>query len=387
MSFDLCRETSRGVLTDLAATDQNIGVDKKIVDPGNNGTGKSKSILDQKFKPFNNFVKDTSVRAIMEGQRNVFSASVPEEGDMLTSATLVLQPIRAETAAKDTTATFIDTIKNVEVRINGQCIQHLEQRDFDVPLKGTNSDATVYQREGYEHLIKMDRAPYYLPLNFFFANKNNGYPLVESQYPIEVRVEFNADPSTYFDNATKWEDDFELTLLTTQVYLNDTERTTLSGKPREMLLVQRDSTQYNVGSANKKFRAKLDSNLPMRVLKIEGKRIASNSLVRFLVNGHIRFEHFAKYLETMHLLEDHGQSVYEKTKGLGGNKSGVRYHFGDPCTMGAKGRINLSQLDNPTVEILELGDNADNTITVMTESYNVLDWKKGKAFLRLHKSR
>ncbi len=89
MSFDLCRETSRGVLTDLAATDQKIGVDSKIVAPTNDG----KTILDQKFKQFNNYVKDTSVRTIMEGQRNVFSGSVPEEGDLLTSATLVLQPI------------------------------------------------------------------------------------------------------------------------------------------------------------------------------------------------------------------------------------------------------------------------------------------------------
>ncbi len=394
MSFDLCRETSRGVLTDLAATDQKIGVDSKIVAPTNDG----KTILDQKFKQFNNYVKDTSVRTIMEGQRNVFSGSVPEEGDLLTSATLVLQPILDATTPISGNAgptTFIDFVKDVEIRINGQCIQHLDPTDFDVPLKGINSDSTQAQREGYERLINMQNgAPYYLPLNVFFAKKNNGYPLFESQYPIEVRVEFQNTPGSYFNNASKWEDAFELTLLTTQVYLNDDERATLGkdgkNKKREMLLLQRDSTTYNVKNADSKFRVKLESNLPMRVLKIAGDRIQSNTLVRFLVNGHIRFEHFAKNLQTMHLLEDHGISYYERRRWAANKNAGVRYHFGDPCTMGPKGRINLTQLDNPTVEIVNLKAavaGGSSAITVMTESYNVLDWNNGKSFLRLHKSR
>jgi hypothetical protein len=228
-------------------------------------------------------------------------------------------------------------------------------------------------------------------LNAFFAKKNNAYPLVESQYPVEVRVEFQKGAGTYFDNATKWEEAFELTLLTTQVYLNDTERTTLKNNARELLLLQRDSTTYNIKNADTNFRVKLDSNLPMRVLKLAGDRIQSNTSIRFLVNGHIRFEHFAKNLQTMHLLEDHGLSYYEKRRNDVGKDAGVRYHFGDPCTKGPKGRINLTQLDNPTIEIANLRKEDDlsksSAITVMTESYNVLDWKNGKSFLRLHKSR
>jgi hypothetical protein len=402
MSYDLCRETSRGVLTDLSATDQNIGIDAKIVSTNNAG----KSILDQKLKAANNYVKDTSVRSPLEGQRNVFSGTIVEEGDMLSSATLVLMPIHPDTTdiktetVKDCTEpcfNFIDMIKSVELRINGQCIQRLTQADFEVPFVGINDKPTEEQQGAYEDMIYMDEAPYYLPLNFFFAKKNNAYPLVESQYPLEIRVEFAGRPDAYFDGSSKkWEDTFQMTLLSTQVYLNDTERKSLQGPnaSREYLLLQRDTVTHQVPDKDTTFRAKLESNMPMRVLRVTSDRIVGRTIARFLINGHIRFEHYAKRLALVHILDNHAVSRFER-KFIEEDDdrtapAGIRYHFGDACPEGPNGRLNLTQLDNPTIELMNLNKVAtkgQTEVRVDVESYNILDWRNGKSFLRLHKSR
>lgn len=409
MSYDLCRETSRGVLTDLSATNPNIGIDAKIVSTNNSG----KSILDQKLKAANNYVKDTSVRSPLEGQRNVFSGTVVEEGDMLSSATLVLMPINPDTTrikddGKEPMYNFIDMVKSVELRINGQCIQRLTQYDFEVPFVGINDKPTEEQQIAYEGMIYMDEAPYYLPLNFFFAKKNNAYPLVESQYPLEIRVEFAGSPETYFvESSKKWEDTFQMTLLSTQVYLNDTERKSLQGPnaSREYLLLQRDTITHYVSDKDTTFRAKLESNMPMRVLRVANDRIQGRTIARFLINGHIRFEHYAKRLTYAHILDNHAVSRFEKLLFDEGSDetapAGIRYHFGDACPEGPNGRINLTQLDNPTIELLDLEKRTEekdaegrptrrwghSEVRVDVESYNILDWKNGKSFLRLHKSR
>ena len=142
MSFDLCKKTDRGCLTDLSAIGE--GLDSKIISTD------GQSATDQPFAPKRNYVKDTSVRARMEGQKNVFKVIVPEQGDLLTGAMLLLRTIHhPETLHATTDDHFHDEheqdlinheddyhaekrcstelIDNIEIRIHGQCIQKILQ--------------------------------------------------------------------------------------------------------------------------------------------------------------------------------------------------------------------------------------------------------------------
>lgn len=392
MSFDLCRKTDRGSLTDLGA--KNGGLDSTLLATTTEGNFQS----DQDFQPHGNFVHDTSIRTTMEGQRNKYSATVPEQGDLLTGATIVIRDINHQSLSANVhSSTFIE---NIEIRINGQCIQSLSQKDLDVPYEPVNGPSTYYQGAGYQSLSQTDGGPWYIPINAFFSKDGNAYPLIDSQYPMEIHVTFQ--PLTCFEALTvgdqqfnplgcnDWHQIFEITLMTHQTYLSEEEREDVRTKQRDMFVVQRDVQEVPLAK-HTDLRVKLDSNLPLRSIRInetvpEGQfnRIQSNTLIRFLINREPRFEHFFKYLQ--YAGEMAGFNFHLRTRSDATTKPDAVYYFGDPG-YSPNGRCNLSMLDDPTIELHGLAAGETGTISITTESYNLLRWSNGRAYLVLHKSR
>ena len=384
MSFDLCRKTDRGTLTDLSA--KNEGLD-------NNFLGGSETNLKQHQEKYTHFANDTSVRATFEGKRNVFTVTVPEQGDLLTGATLVITSLNNVEDMYSDCCWTNNFIKSVEVRSNGQCIQRLEKEKLHVPFTGLNDASTHQQREAFRDFTNTDNGPFYLPLNLFFSKKGNGYPLINSQYPLEIRVEMVpiAEAAIHHNdgvNLESWVEETTLTLLTTQKILTEEERATLAGSTREMLILQRNYQDVALPKNDSTMRVKLDSNLPLRSLTFLSDRIQNSSIVRYFINGHVRFEHYGKFLKSYHLLQGHDNPTAGFVGG-GTLPSGYYiYHFGEPSADGVYGRSNLTQLDAPTIEIRDLAaDDGVNQLKLTMESYNLLIWKGGKSYLVLHKSR
>ncbi len=401
MSFNLCQKSDRGSLTDLSA--KGAGIDQKIISDTNAGF----SYLDQQHDgQFNNFVQDTSVRTCMEGKRNVFSAVIPERGDLLTSAMIVLTTIQnPESMVLDKDYYPYDLIDNIEVRLNGQCIQRITRDLLDIPYTGINDTASYLQHVGYDRLMASE-GPIYIPINAFFAKKGNYYPLMNSVYPLEIRVRFvsNEGQVTSGDDKTErtsWTEDFEVMLLTTQIYLNEEERAKLAESSRQMYVLQRHEQKVTLASEKTKT-VKLESNLPLRLLKVEcensDSKIRQNTKVRLLVNGNVRFEHYAKLLRARGALRGFGMQLtdihdFEDNEEEGSAKdnekrrlSDLFYHFGDVANS-PLGRLNLSQIDNPTLEFIDMDETKSGSINIVTETYNILSWEKGQAYLFLHKSR
>jgi hypothetical protein len=385
MSFDLCRKTDRGTLTDLSA--QNEGLDKNIL-------GSGTSNLKQHQGKYTNFANDTSVRATFEGKRNVFTVTVPEQGDLLTGATLVITSLKKLEDMYSDCCWTNQFIKSVEVRINGQCVQRLEKERLHVPFTGLNSPSTQQQRDAFRTITSTDNGPFYIPLNLFFSKKGNGYPLIDSQYPLEIRVEMfpianakihHRENGWEGENLTSWTEDTTFTLLTTQKFLTEAERATLSGSTREMMILQRNYQDVALNKNDSTMRIKLDSNLPLRSLSFMSERVQNSSIIRYFINGHVRFEHYGKFLKNYHLLQGHDNP----STGIGNNEDVFLYHFGEPSADGVYGRSNLSQLDAPTIEIRDLAadDGREGILKLTMESYNLLVWKGGKSYLVLHKSR
>ena len=385
MSFDLCRKTDRGSLTDLGA--KNGGLDSTLLATTTEGNFQS----DQQLQPYGNFVHDTSVRTTLEGQRNKYSATVPEQGDLLVGATIVIRDIQHRPIGMTGhSATLID---NIEIRINGQCIQRLSQKDLDVPYEPVNGPSTYYQGSGYQSLSQTNEGPWYIPINAFFSKAQNAYPLIDSQYPMEIHVTFQPlacidDTFTVggqqFDRlgCNDWHQQFEITLMTQQTYLSQEERDIVRTTQRDMFVVQRDVQEVPLAK-HTDLRVKLDSNLPLRSIRINGDRVQSNTLVRFLINREPRFEHFFKYLK--YAGEMAGFNFHIRTRS-GNDPEDAVYYFGDPG-YNPIGRCNLSMLDDPTIELHGLAAGEDGTINITTESYNLLRWNNGRAYLVLHKSR
>ena len=410
MSFDLCRKTDRGSLTDLGA--KNGGLDSTLlatdVEPNipslvERETGNFQS--DQIIQPYGNFVHDTSIRTIMGGQRNKYSATVPEQGDLLCGATIVIRDINHRPLSSTVhSSAFID---NIEIRINGQCIQSLSQKDLDVPYEPVNGPSTYYQGSGYQSLSQTDEGPWYIPINAFFSKVQHAYPLIDSQYPMEIHVTFiplsclgeeNDNGITLTvggeqfnrQGCNDWHQLYEITLMTQQTYLSQEEREALRSNPRDMFIVQRDVQTVPLAE-HTDLRLKLDSNLPLRSIRIneivsdgQFNRIQSNTLVRFLINREPRFEHFVKYLR--YAGEMAGFNFHLRLRSTPNTPDDAVYYFGDPG-YNPIGRCNLSMLDDPTIELHGLAEGQNGTITITTESYNLLRWNKGRAYLVLHKSR
>lgn len=383
MSFDLCRKTDRGTLTDLSA--KNEGLDKNILGGGT-------SNLKQHQEKYTHFANDTSVRATFEGKRNVFTVTVPEQGDLLTGAILVITSLK-DLELMTSGIPSNNFIKSAEVRINGQCIQRLEPQKLHVPFTGLNDASTHQQREAFRTFTNTNNGPFYLPLNFFFSKKGNSYPLIDSQYPLEIRIELIpiADAAIHHNddvNLTSWVEETTLTLLTTQKFLTEEERATLAGSTREMMILQRNYQDVALSKNDTTIRVKLDSNLPLRSLSFLSDRLKDSSIVRYFINGHVRFEHYGKFLKNYHLLQGHDNPTAGFTAQNALPKGYKIYHFGEPSADGVYGRSNLSQVDAPTVEIRDLGaDDSVNHLKLTMESFNLLVWKTGKSYLVLHKSR
>ena len=385
MSFNLCQKSDRGSLTDLGAN--GAGIDQKIISNANSGL----SYLDQPDRQYNNFVQDTSVRVCMEGKRNVFSAVVPERGDLLTSAMIILTTIQ-NPESMDNSVMPYDLIDNIEVRLNGQCIQRLTKDLLDVPYTGINDTASYLQHVGYSRLSH-GHGPIYIPINAFFAKKGNYYPLMNSVYPLEIRVTFQTNTGQVKSNNIErksWTEDFEVFLLTTQIYLNEAERTKLASSKRQMYVLQRHEQKVNLSSEKKRV-VKLESNLPLRLLKVEcgksNKKVRESSKVRFLINGNVRFEHYAKLLRARGALRGFGLQLTAVHFDDGHDDlDDLYYHFGD-VSMSPLGRLNLSQIDNASLEFLDMDETQSGSINIVTETYNILTWENGQAYLFLHKSR
>lgn len=383
MSFDLCRKTDRGTLTDLSA--KNEGLDKNILGGGT-------SNLKQHQEKYTHFANDTSVRATFEGKRNVFTVTVPEQGDLLSGAILVITSLK-DLELMTSGIPSNNFIKSAEVRINGQCIQRLEPQKLHVPFTGLNDASTHQQREAFRTFTNTNNGPFYLPLNFFFSKKGNSYPLIDSQYPLEIRIELIpiADAAIHHNDnqmLNSWVEETTLTLLTTQKFLTEEERATLAGSTREMMILQRNYQDVALSKNDTTIRVKLDSNLPLRSLSFLSDRLKDSSIVRYFINGHVRFEHYGKFLKNYHLLQGHDNPTAGFTAQNALPQGYKIYHFGEPSADGVYGRSNLSQVDAPTVEIRDLGANDGvNHLKLTMESFNLLVWKTGKAYLVLHKSR
>ena len=96
----------------------------------------------------------------MEGKRNVFSAVVPERGDLLTSAMIVLTTIQnPESMVLDTDCYPYDLIDNIEVRLNGQCIQRITKDllDFHPIEKDWYFDEDLHKRWNNEVFSKVKK--------------------------------------------------------------------------------------------------------------------------------------------------------------------------------------------------------------------------------------
>ena len=384
--FDLCNKTDRGTLSELTSKGE---LDELIL-------GNDVNPFAQKQSPHVNHATDHGVRSPFEGTRNVYPATVPEEGDLLYAASIVIRPRRGpdgkmEYRLKPSTPTATpvditcsaDLIESVELRINNQCIQRIERDALDVPFTHTNFPGSAKQCVALNQIQCLTGGSFYIPLNFFFSKTGNAYPLINSLYPVQVRVNLVADNKGILrkdgSDTTKhvgWEN-FDMYLETSQVYVEDSAREELARKQRDMVVVQRSSATYQAPTNQTTFSVKLENNLPIRSMDISGDRVRDDTLARFFVNGELRFEHEIGWMDSFGILQGHG--------------GGEGYRFGMPCQKGVSGRMNLSLMDAPRLDLhyidKEAGSGEDNEIEVYIENYNVLRWKDGKARLLLHKNR
>ena len=367
MSFSICKKSDRGTITELGA--KNGGIDQKVL------KASGKSLAEQPSHEFRNFAIDTSVRTIMEGKRNVYTCAIPEEGDLLTGATLVLRPLHQKTMeSNDPNASSTTLVEKIEIRLNGQCIQSLRSNELVVPYTGINDSATHLQQRTYQNQTDLASSPFFIPINAFFAKEGNAFPLVDNEYPLEVKVTFK-DILNLRDGLKIG--DLEVVLMTSQAYLDQSERDMLFGDkadPREMVITQRHHQTVSVSDKDSVARFSVESNLPLKSLDLGGHRLQDHTMVRFMINGHVRFEHFVKFLRTQGGVQGHAPT------GL------ATYHFGLPSEDGVCGRINLSLLDNPIIEVHDL-EKIPGDLELTTVNYNVLVWNKGRAYVVLHKSR
>ena len=177
------QKSDRGTITDLGA--KGGGIDQKVLKA-------SGSPSRSNHPQFSNFAVDTSVRTIMEGKRNVYTCAIPEEGDLLTGATLVLRPLHQKTMTSDYDDST-ELVKKIEIRLNGQCIQSLRSDELVVPYTGINNTSTHLQQEAYTNQTDIDSSPFFIPINAFFAKEGNAFPLIDNEYPLEVKVTFVDD--------------------------------------------------------------------------------------------------------------------------------------------------------------------------------------------------
>jgi len=318
----------------------------------------------------------------------VYTATVPEEGDLLYAASIVISPRRDADgkmlySLKDAHSSS-DLIESVELRINNQCIQRIERGALDVPFSHTNYPGTAGQLLAFNK-IQHKGGSFHIPLNFFFSKVGNAYPLVNSQYPVQVRVHLVGDNSALLvdgsDDALTghagWEEHFDMYLETSQIYLEDSTREELAAAPRDMVVVQRSSVPYQAPTDQTTFSIKLENNLPIRSIEITGDRVRDDTLARFFVNGELRFEHEIMWMKSFGQLQGHGDTR--------------AYEIGMPCRKGVCGRMNLSLMDAPRLDLhyidKEAGVGDGNDIYVYIENYNVLRWENGKGRLLLHKNR
>ena len=157
-----------------------------------------------------------------------------------------------------------------------------------------------------------------------------------------------------------------------------------------MYVLQRHEQKVNLSSEKKRV-VKLESNLPLRLLKVEcgksNKKVRESSKVRFLINGNVRFEHYAKLLRARGALRGFGLQLTAVHFDDGHDDlDDLYYHFGD-VSMSPLGRLNLSQIDNASLEFLDMDETQSGSINIVTETYNILTWENGQAYLFLHKSR
>jgi hypothetical protein len=220
-------------------------------------------------------------------------------------------------------------------------------------------------------------APLFIPISAFFAKVGNAFPLIDNEYPLEVKVTFAAIDDQKLGGLKIG--DMEVVLMTSQAYLEQGERDAFLGasaKAREMVITQRHHQRVPVAAADSVGRFGVETNLPLKSLSLTGDRIQDHTMIRFMINGHVRFEHFAKFLKSQGALQGHSSP----------DESTPTYHFGLPSDDGVCGRINLSLLDNPMVEVHGLKEEAGD-LELTTVNYNVLVWNKGRAYVILHKSR
>ena len=365
MSFSICKKSDRGTITELGA--KNGGIDQKVL------KASGKTLAEQPNHEFRNFAIDTSVRTIMEGKRNVYTCAIPEEGDLLTGATLVLRPLHQKTMKSDHGVSR-ELVKKIEIRLNGQCIQSIRSNELVVPYTGINDSATHLQQNAWNNQTDLASSPFFIPINAFFAKEGNAFPLVDNEYPLEVKVTFVDDLRL---NHGLQIGDLEVVLMTSQAYLDQSERDMLFGDkadPREMVITQRHHQTVSVSDKDSVARFSVESNLPLKSLDLSGHRLQDHTMVRFMINGHVRFEHFVKFLRTQGGVQGHAPTDF------------ATYHFGLPSEDGVCGRINLSLLDNPIIEVHDLDVGAGD-LELTTVNYNVLVWNKGRAYVVLHKSR
>lgn len=387
MSFDLCNKTDRGTLSELTSKGE---LDELIL-------GSKVDPFAPKQSPHINHATDHGVRSPFEGSRNVYTATVPEEGDLLYAATIVIRPRRdadgemlyslfeGDDGEDEDAACSSDLIESVELRINNQCIQRIERDALDVPFSHTNYPGTAGQLLAFDR-IQHKGGSFHIPLNFFFSKVGNAYPLVDSQYPVQVRVNLVGDNSAILVDSNDhrltghagWEEHFDMYLETSQIYLEDPAREKLAKQPRDMVVVQRSDTTYQAPTDQTTFSIKLENNLPIRSIKISGDRVREDTLARFFVNGELRFEHEIGWMNYFGRLQGHGETD--------------AYEMGMPCQKGVCGRMNLSLMDAPRLDLHYIDKEAgagegDDEIYVYIENYNVLRWDNGKARLLLHKNR
>lgn len=371
MSFDLCNKTDRGTLSELTSKGE---LDELIL-------GSKVDPFAPKQSPHINHATDHGVRSPFEGSRNVFTATVPEEGDLLYAASIVIRPRRNADGemlhwlAEGKKSS--ELIESVELRINNQCIQHIKRSALDVPFSHTNFPGKQKQCNAY-HTIQTKGGSFHIPLNFFFSKAGNAYPLVNSQYPVQVRVHLVDDNKGVLNDQekhVKWEEEFDMYLETSQIYLEDSAREALTTAERDMVIVQRSENTYHAPTNQTTFSIKLENNLPIRSIEISGERVREDTLARFFVNGELRFEHEIGWMRNFGQLQGHGSTD--------------SYQMGIPCQKGVCGRMNLSLMDAPRLDLhyIDKEHGTDDAIYVYIENYNVLRWENGKARLLLHKNR
>ena len=275
-------------------------------------------------------------------------------------------------------------MEKIEIRLNGQCIQSLRTTELVAPYTGINDLRRTFNELHTKIKLDLASSPFFIPINAFFAKEGNAFPLVDNEYPLEVKVTFVDDLQTSYsvENKDGSTDeiplkigDLEVVLMTSQAYLEQSERDAFFGdsaKPREMVITQRHQQEVSVSDKDTVGRFRVESNLPLKSLSLDGARIQDHTMIRFMINGHVRFEHFVKFLRTQGGVQGQHQR---------------RRHV--PLWPPIRRRVlwphQSKPPDNPIIEVHDLEKSGDLELT--TVNYNVLVWNKGRAYVVLHKSR